>query len=92
MSQYTQQDSQAGSEFYCSQSEEDEDFQDAYYYGEEDEDAISPGRGEEGATDASFQEDPEAFDYVCLTTEEVWNYLDTQVRELSKDIQVCACV
>lgn len=40
--------------------------------------------------DASFQEDPEHFDFNCLSTEETWNYLDSQAREASRELKVLA--
>jgi hypothetical protein len=38
--------------------------------------------------DASFQQDPEHFDFSCLSSEETWNYLDSQAREASREIKV----
>ena len=38
--------------------------------------------------DASFQQDPEHFDFNCLSSEETWNYLDSQAREATKEIKV----
>ena len=40
------------------------------------------------ARDASFQQDPEHFDFSCLSSEETWNYLDSQAREASREIKV----
>lgn len=38
--------------------------------------------------DASFQQDPEHFEFNCLSKEETWNYLDSQAREASREIKV----
>ena len=57
------------------------------YYGDGDEDVMSVG-GEGAARDASFQQDPEFYEFSCLSTEETWNYLDSQVREVSKELKV----
>lgn len=43
---------------------------------------------EDAATDASFQKDPEHYQFTCLSEEEVWNYLDMQVRDLARDLKV----
>ena len=44
---------------------------------------------EEGEVrDASFQQDPEHFEFGCLSSEETWNYLDSQAREASKEVKV----
>ena len=56
------------------------------YYGEEDADVMSI-EGDRH-TDASFQRDPEYYHFSCLSTEETWNYLDSQVREVSKELKV----
>ena len=40
------------------------------------------------ARDAAFQQDPEHFDFSCLSSEETWNYLDSQAREASREIKV----
>ena len=44
--------------------------------------------GEGAVRDASFQQDPEFYEFSCLSTEETWNYLDSQVREVSKELKV----
>lgn len=49
-----------------------------------------------GQKDASFQEDPEYYNFSCLSTEETWNSLDAQAREVSKEVKVslwrvCVC-
>ena len=61
----------------------------ADYYGH-DEDALGPGEGgdEDGATDASFQHDPEHYSFTCLSEEEAWNYLDMQVKDMAREIKV----
>ncbi len=38
--------------------------------------------------DASFQSDPEYYQFSCLSSEEAWNYLDSQAREASRAIKV----
>lgn len=44
--------------------------------------------GDDGMVrDASFQQDPEHFEFNCLSSEETWNYLDSQAREASKEIK-----
>ena len=55
------------------------------YYGDEDMDVMNTG---DGVTDASFQQDPEHYEFACLSTEETWNFLDAQTREVSKEIKV----
>lgn len=57
------------------------------YYQGGDEDVGGLGE-EDAATDASFQKDPEHYQFTCLSEEEVWNYLDMQVRDLTRDIKV----
>ena len=60
----------------------------ADYYGN-DEDILGAGGGEEdGATDASFQDDPEHYSFTCLSEEEAWNFLDMQVKDMSREIKV----
>ena len=41
-----------------------------------------------GVRDASFQEDPEYFEFSCLTAEETWNFLDSQARDVAREIKV----
>ena len=41
-----------------------------------------------GMRDASFQQDPEHYEFSCLSAEETWNYLDSQAREASKELKV----
>lgn len=80
-SQVSTIDSQASEDWA---TEDESDYDD--YYGE-DEDVMS---AEEGAIrDASFQVDPEYYEFSCLSTEETWNYLDSLARETSKEIKVC---
>lgn len=61
----------------------------ADYYGN-DEDLLGAGGGGEdaAATDASFQDDPEHYNFTCLSEEEAWNFLDMQVKDLAREIKV----
>jgi ariadne-2 len=70
-----------------SQEEEEEDYY-ADYYGN-DEDILGAGGGgeEDGATDASFQDDPEHYSFTCLSEEEAWNFLDMQVKDMAREIK-----
>lgn len=38
--------------------------------------------------DATFQRDPEFYVFHCLSIEETWNYLDSQVRDVSWELKV----
>ena len=71
-------------------AEEDEDVEeenenDNDYYGSDVEAEEGPG-----ARDATFQIDPEFYEFTCLSTEEVWNFLDSQARDLSDKLKVSA--
>ena len=50
-----------------------------------------PPDTEDGPYDASFQSDPEHYHFMCLSSEETWNYLDSQARDASKAIKVTYC-
>lgn len=67
-------------------TEDDEDYDD--YYGEDDVDVMATDLDEGEVRDASFQVDPEHYEFSCLSTEETWNYLDSLARETSKEIKV----
>lgn len=44
-----------------------------------------------GARDATFQIDPEYYEFACLSTEEAWNFLDSQARDVGEKLKVgCA--
>ena len=62
------------------------------YYGNDDDVLDQAGGGDEDsaamATDATFQKDPEYYCFSCLSEEEVWNYLDMQVKDTSRDTKV----
>lgn len=47
-----------------------------------------PLDGEEGPHDASFQCDPEHYQYWCLSSEEAWNFLDSQARDAGRALKV----
>ena len=53
-----------------------------------DDDGDGMDGADDVARDASFQQDPEHFDFSCLSSEETWNYLDSQAREASREIKV----
>ena len=55
-------------------------------YYDDDDDAMGVGTVE--ASDATFQLDPEFYLFHCLSTEETWNYLDSQVRDVSQKLKV----
>lgn len=38
--------------------------------------------------DATFQRDPEFYVFHCLSIEETWNYLDSQVRDVGWELKV----
>ena len=57
------------------------------YYGDGDVDVMSVG-GEGAVQDATFQDDLEFYEFFCLSTEETWNYLDSQVQEVSRELKV----
>lgn len=76
------QESQASED--CPSDEEDDYYGD--YYEGDDVDVITM----EGSAprDAAFQKDPEWYEFSCLSSEEVWNYLDAQVREVGREVKV----
>ena len=65
---------------------EDDESDYGDYYGEEDFDVMATDEGE--VRDASFQIDPEHYEFSCLSSEETWNYLDSLARDTSKEIKV----
>ena len=48
---------------------------------------MEEGKGDM-VTDATFQRNPEHYSFTCLSEEEVWNFLDMQVKEVSKELKV----
>ena len=41
-----------------------------------------------GARDATFQIDPEYYEFACLSTEEAWNFLDSQARDVGEKLKL----
>ena len=50
--------------------------------------AVGGVGGSEGPRDASFQSDPEHYEFSCLSIEEAWNFLDAQARDASREVKV----
>ena len=65
------------------EGEEEENDNDADYYGSD----VETDEGT-GTRDATFQMDPEFYEFTCLSTEEAWNFLDSQARDLSEKLKV----
>lgn len=58
-------------------------------YYDDDEDVIQEEETEDAkAMDATFQRDPEFYVFHCLSIEETWNYLDSQVRDVGWELKV----
>lgn len=62
--------------------EEEEENENDYYASDVETDEGT------GAHDATFQIDPEYYEFTCLSTEEAWNFLDSQARDLSEKLKV----